>query len=230
MIRLRCVSTNAPPVTTRPPLGTRAKSATARSISAASLTSTGVNSTPNEGATDWMAANWPIPAETEASRMTATRVTPGANSLSSSSHFPLSPNSRGQIRWRCRRAAPGCRHSRRRPDRRRLQTRSARYGSPAAASDVSQARSNAYPRKRTSGLRLRAVQQFIERSTVAALGNHSCHSSNLPRSVLNCDNGRLAAPFFRSSFRLLFCCLKISKIEYGLGFAMRGIVAYPSRP
>ena len=34
---------------------------TARSISPASRTSTGLNSTPNDGATAWMAANCPIP-------------------------------------------------------------------------------------------------------------------------------------------------------------------------
>ena len=59
----------------------------ARSISDASRASTGINSTPNDGATAWMAANWPIPEATAGSRRTAARVTPGAISLSSSSHF-----------------------------------------------------------------------------------------------------------------------------------------------
>ena len=40
-----------------------------------------------------MAANWPIPAVMAGSRRTAARVTPGAISLSSSSHFPLKPYS-----------------------------------------------------------------------------------------------------------------------------------------
>jgi hypothetical protein len=44
---------------------------------------TGVNSTPNAGATVWMAAKPPDPAGTEGSRMTAARVTRGASSLSS---------------------------------------------------------------------------------------------------------------------------------------------------
>jgi hypothetical protein len=48
-----------------------------------------VNSTPNEGATAWIAANWAGPADIEGSRMTATRFMPGTTSLISSSHFPL---------------------------------------------------------------------------------------------------------------------------------------------
>ena len=50
------------PVTIRPPFGARANAVTARSISPASRTSTGLISTPNDGATDCIAANWPIPA------------------------------------------------------------------------------------------------------------------------------------------------------------------------
>ena len=65
----------------------RANAATARSISPASRTSIGLNSTPSEGAADWMAPNWPIPAAMAGSRSTAARVTAGAISLSSSSHF-----------------------------------------------------------------------------------------------------------------------------------------------
>src|SRR5262245_51787774 len=89
MIRSRCTSANELPVRIKPPFDDFAKTVTARSISAASRTLSGVNSTPNDGATDWIAANWPIPAAMAASRMTATRVTPGAISLSSSNHFPL---------------------------------------------------------------------------------------------------------------------------------------------
>ena len=37
------------------------KAATARSISLASRTLTGLTSTRADGATDWIAANWPIP-------------------------------------------------------------------------------------------------------------------------------------------------------------------------
>ena len=65
----------------------------ARSISPASRTSTGLNSTPNDGATDWMAANCPTPAAMAGSRRTAARVTRGAISLSNSSHFALMPYS-----------------------------------------------------------------------------------------------------------------------------------------
>src|SRR6185436_11863160 len=80
-------------VTTKPPFGIPAKAATARSISGASRTSTGLNSTPSDGATAWMAPNCPIPEAMAGSRRTAARVTPGAISLSSSSHFPLRPYS-----------------------------------------------------------------------------------------------------------------------------------------
>jgi hypothetical protein len=77
----------------KPPFGSRAKAAIACSISDVSRTSTGLISTLNEGATAWMAPSWPDPAGVIGLRMTAARVTPGAISLSSSSHFPLMPNS-----------------------------------------------------------------------------------------------------------------------------------------
>src|SRR5205823_5630990 len=80
-------------VTIRPQVDPRANAVTSRSISLASRRSSGLNSTPNEGATDWIEANWPIPAGIVASRRTAARVTPGAISLSSSSHLPLTPYS-----------------------------------------------------------------------------------------------------------------------------------------
>jgi hypothetical protein len=51
-------------VTTMPPLQERANAATARSISAALRTLIGKTSTPSAGATDWITANWPIPAAT----------------------------------------------------------------------------------------------------------------------------------------------------------------------
>src|SRR5262245_38174133 len=40
-----------------------------------------------------MTANWVVPVPTSGSRRTAARVTSGATCLSSSSHFPLRPNS-----------------------------------------------------------------------------------------------------------------------------------------
>src|SRR5262249_23673357 len=54
---------------------------------------------------DWMAANWPGPEAKAGSRRTATRVTPGAMSLSSSSHLPLRPysNARNPVAL-----PPGC--------------------------------------------------------------------------------------------------------------------------
>src|SRR5262249_14847537 len=73
--------------------GLPTKAATARSISPASRTSIGFNSTPNDGATAWMAPSWPLPEACLESRNTATRVRPGAISLSSSNHFPPMPYS-----------------------------------------------------------------------------------------------------------------------------------------
>ena len=67
----------------------RAKAATARSISPASRTSTGLNSTPNDGATAWMAPNWPIPAAYGGIAKDRHSRHAGAICLSSSSHFPL---------------------------------------------------------------------------------------------------------------------------------------------
>ena len=96
----------------------------ARSISPASRTSTGLTSTPNDGATDWIAANWPIPAASAGSRRTAARVTPGAISLSSSSHFPLMPYSY----WVKPVALP--------PGRARLSTKPAPTGSRSTANTI----------------------------------------------------------------------------------------------
>src|SRR5262245_55045578 len=66
----------------------RANSATPRSISSASRTPTGVNSTPSECAPDWIAANWPTPATDVELRRTAARVMLGATCLSNSTHLP----------------------------------------------------------------------------------------------------------------------------------------------
>jgi hypothetical protein len=74
--------------TIMPPFAVLAKAATARSISAGYRTSIGRRSTPTDGATDWTAANCPMPTAWVGSRRTATRVTPGATSLSSSSRLP----------------------------------------------------------------------------------------------------------------------------------------------
>src|SRR5215472_2476331 len=93
MISSRCTNVSPPVVMIRPPLGLLTKAATARSISPASRTSIGFNSTPNDGATAWMAPSWPLPETCLESRNTATRVRPGAISLSNSNHFPLMPYS-----------------------------------------------------------------------------------------------------------------------------------------
>src|SRR5215475_7182357 len=88
MTRAWC-SADAPlDVAIRPPCAERAKAVTARSISTASRTSIGLTSTLRGSATAWITPNWAIAAEFVGSRRTATRVTSGAISLSSSSHFP----------------------------------------------------------------------------------------------------------------------------------------------
>ena len=105
----------------------------ARSISAASRTLTGLTSTPSDGATAWMMANWPIPAVMAGSRRIAARVTPRRDLLEQLQPFPADAKfEHAGNRWRCRPAAPGWRQSRRRPDRGRSRTRSARRGSPVA--------------------------------------------------------------------------------------------------
>jgi hypothetical protein len=93
MIAVRCTSVNALGVTIKPSFAERAKPVIARSISVVSWTPSGRSSTPNVGATNWIAPNWPAPAAISGSRMTPTRVTRGAICLSSSSHFPLMPYS-----------------------------------------------------------------------------------------------------------------------------------------
>src|SRR6266545_4085979 len=87
------MSADALAVTTRPPFGLRANATRARSISPTSRVSIALNSTADDDAMDWIAANWPIPAASAGSRRTAARVMWGAISLSSSSHFPLMPYS-----------------------------------------------------------------------------------------------------------------------------------------
>src|SRR6516162_988969 len=89
MISWRWVTADELAAKMTPPFGSCANAARARSISLASRESIALNSTLDDDAADWIAANWPIPAANEGSRRTATRVTFGANSLSSSSHFPL---------------------------------------------------------------------------------------------------------------------------------------------
>jgi hypothetical protein len=88
MTRSRCLIDNALAVRIKPPFGESANVAMERSISAASATPNGMTSTPSDGDTDWMIANWPIPAGMVGSRSTAARFKPGAICLSSSSHFP----------------------------------------------------------------------------------------------------------------------------------------------
>src|ERR1700730_18116542 len=60
-----------------------------RSISPASCTPTGVNSTPNDGAAVWIAAKPPDPAGTVGSRTNGTCVTPGDICLMDSNNFEL---------------------------------------------------------------------------------------------------------------------------------------------
>ena len=102
------------------------------SISLGSRTLTGVTSTPSEGAIACIAANWPSPDAMARSRITAARAMLGLTSLSSSSHFAPTPNSKGVSRWHCRPVSPDLRRNRRRPDRGRSRTRSAPCASLAS--------------------------------------------------------------------------------------------------
>ncbi len=67
---------------------------TERSISPASRMLIGATSIPSDGAIAWMMPNTAIPTGLAVSRIIAARVTLGAISLSSSSHFPPMPYSR----------------------------------------------------------------------------------------------------------------------------------------
>jgi len=85
----RSLNVMPPAVTISPPFGGRANAETVRSTSDGTLRLTGLTSTPREGATDWITANWPMPAITDGSQRTAARVTLGAICFSNSSHLPL---------------------------------------------------------------------------------------------------------------------------------------------
>src|SRR3954463_15270024 len=75
MIRSRRTAASPLEVTISPPFGEPANAVTAASMRARSPISIGTNSTPNDSATDWIAANWPTPADMAESRSTAARVT-----------------------------------------------------------------------------------------------------------------------------------------------------------
>src|SRR5262249_52743871 len=88
-ISLRWTAASGPDVTIIPSLGDRTNAATLCSMSAASRTLSGTSSMRSVGAIAWSTANWATAAVRPGSRSTATRVTCGAISLSSSSHLPL---------------------------------------------------------------------------------------------------------------------------------------------
>src|SRR5215472_16090926 len=84
-----------------------------RATSDWTLRLTGLTSTPSEGATDWMTANWPMLAITDGSQRTAARVAAGAICFSSSSHFAL------KLYSNCRKPVefpPGCDRLSTKPD------------------------------------------------------------------------------------------------------------------
>ena len=62
-IRLRCKTARGPAVTISPPLEVVANVIISRSISVASRVLIAVTSIANDDAADWIAANWPSPAE-----------------------------------------------------------------------------------------------------------------------------------------------------------------------
>src|SRR5262249_14417525 len=79
------------PSTIMPPFGSRANAAMSGVMSPASRTPSGLTSTRSDDAAPWIAPNSPLVKGKVGSRSTATRVTPGAISLSSSSHFAPIP-------------------------------------------------------------------------------------------------------------------------------------------
>src|SRR5262245_48566718 len=87
MIRLRLLIIKGPPTEINPQFDPRANSVTVRSMSLPPCPPSGLTSTFDKRAADWIAPNWPILEVDVGSRMTPTRVTFGAISLSSSSHF-----------------------------------------------------------------------------------------------------------------------------------------------
>src|SRR4051812_6044284 len=80
---------NALAATIMPPFEKPANASMPRSIVPASRTLIARTSTPNDGATDWITANWPMPAIMVGSHNIAEFVTFGAICFRSSSHFPL---------------------------------------------------------------------------------------------------------------------------------------------
>ena len=92
------MAANALAVTIRPPFEQRAKVATARSISSASRTSTGLTSTPTDGATAWMTGELADPGAYGGISKDRRSRHAGAICLSSSSHFPLKLYSKWQNR------------------------------------------------------------------------------------------------------------------------------------
>src|SRR5262249_40234988 len=120
----RCLSTPPPVAAIKPPFGSLANATIARSIAPASWVSIGRSSPPSDGATAWIAPNAPGPAAIARLRRTAARFTPGAISLSSSSHFTLMPISKliNPV------ALP--------PGRARLSTRPAATGSAATGNTI----------------------------------------------------------------------------------------------
>ena len=88
MISSRWTTANALPVTIRPPFEEREKAVMVCSSSPASRTLNGLTSTPSDGATAWMAPNWPMPEAMAGSRMTAALVTFGAIFFEQLQPFP----------------------------------------------------------------------------------------------------------------------------------------------
>ena len=131
-IAMKCRRTRSPSRSGRHS-AVRANAAMARSISPASRTLTGLNSTPNDGATDLDRAELPDPRDVAQDPEGPPRAScPARSALSSSSHFPLMPYSNvvkpvvlppGRARLSTKPAPTGSMTAR---------TRSARCGSPAS--------------------------------------------------------------------------------------------------
>src|SRR5262245_34677997 len=208
-ISLRWTAASGPDVTIIPSLGDRTNAATLCSMSAASRTLSGTSSMRSVGAIAWSTANWATAAVRPGSRSTATRVTCGAISLSSSSHLPLRPYSN----WLKPVALP--------PGRARLSTKPAPTGSGTMVNTTGMARvicnkgaSDALPSATiTSGasatnsavfLRIRSASPALQRASSRRLRpsvQPTCCSCCTNATMRRCDSGSSAVRFMSTPMR-----------------------------
>jgi hypothetical protein len=174
---------------------------------------------PNDGATAWIAATWPWPPAMAGSRRTATRATPGAISLSSSSHFPLMPYSN----WTNPVALP--------PGRAKLSTKPAPTGSgtstnttgtvrvacnngPTPAAPVVSMTSGVSATSSAAYLRMRSASPAAQRCSICRFwptAQPSCASVCAKAVLRTCASGSSEARFVSTPMRRMRsrCCARV---------------------